>query len=935
MIRNGIRTGKIKTLMHSIRNSYHRLQSEQIKWNEMMACIFQGDDDRLDLIDTTDEDFTSDEEDSNSTDITSIPPSVAEDEASDPQPVDTNGHEFMLYDKKIWLAQLHQWLQEVHNVVDIHSRLEDIHDLVEEIEQIHIDVNVETICLRGEQDIRDRVLESIMTLFNNRINTDDVTNTFAEDMGRIFMTLFEHKDIYISVKKLSFMFNQIDERELTTIWSNANPVNDYKDAFGIFIRYIYKPSSMNQINKKSWISSFNPRNQNTNIKKSDVICGFFGERCAKIYELFNDYLTSYMDANIDYMKTLNEPRINDSIARFREAYGNVIPNDLNIRENIEAHDIEDERGIFRAYLTNHELARQRVVQLRRTVNYDHIKEKARIRNDFVDKLDNIRLCSAENVRDFFKTWQEYDTHFVYFEDALYDFSNLAFQNFFANILLTYWFMDNYHVHNIAQCINVMVEDMNEVHDDVLMWKVAILKIVLFKKCNVEQPEQHHSLIQRLLGEFNSLTSTIRMTDIQDIILGPPHDLNEYVLRGEHSLALVNRVNETGYNNDGQSAYRIVEKSPHRRINNRDIVVLESDELSVPDFIQIKKHDYLNWLHMKSTYVRIGSWNVSCTNNTDVPTTQDELNTKIDNIINVIKYSFCDLIALQELRVNYTINLNENEKVILTFEEFRSTLLRKLFEKTYHNWDLVKSHAFHESTMEIRTKKSESQEVYAFLFNADVIAYTSIESEVQKVLDTRSKELRLSRLPCFGKFKSKQLDIILCNMHLAPKPQEAMREIKDIGRIIIPSLQEQFPYNDHHKVVFLGDFNMSYTDRGQFARPLPDHDTWSCFTNAQYKPCITDCYTNVRMDRCYDNIWMHYTLHNLRCQNRSIVNNSTADRGVFNLCSLPEIGIELIGERTMHQFRKKFSDHNLVYVDLKNNEPMHWTTRPQVVINESV
>ena len=88
--------------MHSIRNSYHRLQSEQIKWNEMMACIFQGDDDRLDLIDTTDEDFTSDEEDSNSTDITSIPPSVAEDEASDPQPVDTNGHEFMLYDKKIW-----------------------------------------------------------------------------------------------------------------------------------------------------------------------------------------------------------------------------------------------------------------------------------------------------------------------------------------------------------------------------------------------------------------------------------------------------------------------------------------------------------------------------------------------------------------------------------------------------------------------------------------------------------------------------------------------------------------------------------------------------------------------------------------------------------------------------------------------------------------
>ena len=164
--------------------------------------------------------------------------------------------------------------------------------------------------------------------------------------------------------------------------------------------------------------------------------------------------------------------------------------------------------------------------------------------------------------------------------------------------------------------------------------------------------------------------------------------------------------------------------------------------------------------------------------------------------------------------------------------------------------------------------------------------------------------------------------------------DTKREIKDIGQIVLPALKEQFSNGDYQKVLFLGDFNMSYTSEGRFADPLPDYDTWLDFNNAQYSACITGCFTNVLHKKCYDNIWMHYSLNHLRHFHKSFISTSTSDKGVFNMRSFPQFEDDFnFGEKSIIQFKKKYSDHNLVFVDLKNNEPMHWNTRPQVVIDE--
>ena len=375
---------------------------------------------------------------------------------------------------------------------------------------------------------------------------------------------------------------------------------------------------------------------------------------------------------------------------------------------------------------------------------------------------------------------------------------------------------------------------------------------------------------------------------------------------------------------------------HRNKNVDDILLLKGTELTKSEYIQSTDSEYTNWLHHKRSYIRIASWNVSCTNGFDVPKTEGALHEKLDNIVTIVLKSFSDIIALQELPLKLSVkkSIEEDTKVQYHFNDIKEFLLKKLYDKTCHNWEIVYSTAFHETTSVIKTKKTEGQEVYAFLFNSDLISYTSVETEVQKVLDKRSKEHRLSRLPCFGKFKCNQLEIILCNMHLAPDLKNTKKEIRDLGQIVLPALKEQFPNGDYQKIMFVGDFNMSYTTKGCFSDPLPEYDTWLDFKNAQYGPCITGCFTNVLHNKCYDNIWIHYSLRHLRYFNRSLISTNTSDKGVFNMRHFEEIENEFnFGERNIIKFKKKYSDHNLVFIDLKNNEPMHWNTRPQIVIDE--
>jgi endonuclease/exonuclease/phosphatase family metal-dependent hydrolase len=867
MIKNpNIRTRDVKQRLQSIQRCYERFKIEVEEWSKMVDDCLNKNDDHVQAEDHNTYTDVTDEESYNE--------SIETDDSQ------TNT-DVLRDEKKKWLWQMNEWLrlpsgfdEGISSTLDKNiSTIESTKCTEEDINNVHLKDSNENKHIIWE------ILETIMEKMSLK-ETDDYYDAviYVTKYGKRLMELFEYKNITIAVKKLSFMFQKIKIQDLQRhkLWGHENPDTKYRDVFGAFISFLYKPDKA--INIRSWISNFKIENEDRKKEKSHILCGFFNVECAKIYDIIDNYLVRHMN---------------------------------NEGKRVEMTNIHGENKS----------------------NYGPLNEKARIRNGYADKLLSKKIHTYNDLYEFLYDWLYVEPGFkaTYFYDFFDEESNPELTECVSELVVVCWFMDNNHTLNIAKSMALCVSKCS--CENSLAWNIKVLKNVLFKLYDATL-ETQQQLLHDLQGTLSQIILPEELDKIQ-LLPSFPHDTKP-VLRGENALTLIKRVDgiDALQNKLGkQTLYEVIRNPPyHQNMENNHYVLLNKDELEKHHVIpaDIAENDYLNWLHHKRSYIRVASWNACCSNKFDLPKTEDDLEAKLNNIVNVIVMTSADLIALQELPLKL-----KTEKKSYSFDEFKKRLLEKMYNATFHHWDMVYSTAFHESTDEIKTKDIERLEIYAFLFNRDVVSYTSIDNEVQKILDKREKTNRLKRLPCFGKFKSNQLEIILCNVHLAPKKEDAQKEIKDLGTIVLPALKEQFVEDDYQKIIFVGDFNMSYTrEKGRFCKPKPDQETWLEFMKNNYVPCITSCYTNVKQDKCFDNFWMHYSLKQLQCFNRCLVTTNTTTKGVFNMRSIPDIDVEYcLGQRGILDFKKKYSDHNPIFVDLNTNTPMYWSTRPQIVINK--
>ena len=331
---------------------------------------------------------------------------------------------------------------------------------------------------------------------------------------------------------------------------------------------------------------------------------------------------------------------------------------------------------------------------------------------------------------------------------------------------------------------------------------------------------------------------------------------------------------------------------------------------------------------KKRYARIASWNVACMNNFDLPTTEAQLDIKLTNIAKVIINSNCDIVALQELP--YIITLHEIQeqldtdeqnpnqsyppKIQKTFDYIREQLVNKLQEISNDSWDIQWSTSFYEN---FDARKGRG--VLAFAYNADVVEAQHPYNVELRVNDERNEATRIKRMPICGSFRIGMLSFILVNVHLSPK--NAVHEANDLAANLIPKLEEHYGKLKAQSAIFLGDFNMSYTTKGMFAKPKPGEDTWSPLIQSGFMPCIKDCFTNVVQSNCYDNIWIHKTMSSVLHNNPKAL--GIEEKGVKEIIHILEPGKRILKSDMKGFFQKQASDHNLVFIDLRIHKVMPW------------
>lgn len=384
---------------------------------------------------------------------------------------------------------------------------------------------------------------------------------------------------------------------------------------------------------------------------------------------------------------------------------------------------------------------------------------------------------------------------------------------------------------------------------------------------------------------------------------------------------------------------------------KEFILVEEDCFRPPLIdSNVATNDYMKVKMNERLKVRLGSWNIACTNAFDTPKTIDELNIKFKNIAKIIQESKCSIIALQELP--YQLNLkiehegkmikgykNKDDEVIqesYPFKLIKADLKAALLEAMpFSNWEIQSSNAFYGKDIFQLGDENEvddnriPKEVYAFVYNTKIVKYLHPNQEhTNKVDDRRKKEDRFARLPILSQFSSGNLQFYLCNVHLPPtaKKIKTSQEIKSLSDLVFPKLIELFGEKASKSVIFLGDFNMSYTRKKGF-QPYPEVDTWETFYDADYVPCIKT-QTNVLQNQCYDNIWMHSSLENLRIKSASEIE----DAGVLKVNEVMG-NYTVIGSTLREYFRKQVSDHNLVYIDLRTNETMPWSSSNPVLKRE--
>jgi len=417
---------------------------------------------------------------------------------------------------------------------------------------------------------------------------------------------------------------------------------------------------------------------------------------------------------------------------------------------------------------------------------------------------------------------------------------------------------------------------------------------------------------------------------------PPPETTKTVFRGPYTLSEVEYAYALGQNNPNTKVYRISKTSPLRTTKNDKgtFVILDESVFEKPKWINARvemtdedlQELIVQELLSKKRYVRIASWNVACMNNFDLPSTEKQLDIKINNIVKVIISSKCDIVALQELP--YVITLSDEDtisnhdsgnsspkKTQKKFDYLRQRLQDKLQEVSNDSWVIEWSTSFYENY-----DARKGRGVLAFAYNSDVVEAQHPYNVELRVNDKRKEETRVKRMPICGSFRIGMLEFILVNVHLSPK--NAVHEANDLAANLIPKLEEHYGSLKSQSVIFLGDFNMSYTTKGMFAKPKPGDDTWSPFIQNGFVPCIKDCFTNVVQSNCYDNIWVHKTMTSVLHKNPKAL--GLEEKGVKEIIHILEPGKRILKSDMKAFFQKQASDHNLVFIDLRIHKVMAWS-----------
>lgn len=440
----------------------------------------------------------------------------------------------------------------------------------------------------------------------------------------------------------------------------------------------------------------------------------------------------------------------------------------------------------------------------------------------------------------------------------------------------------------------------------------ILKGFMESRCNSENIDDFKTELDVALIELLS-SSNLKAVRENFNILPPPE--RRLVLRGKFALCDVEKFQENVDN-----IYRIHKLHSRFQGNERkgDIIHLTDSVFEKPKWVDedVNEEDSIQDILSKKRYVRVGSWNVACMNNTEVPTTEEMLRKKVESIAKVVLTSKCDIVALQELRLSFHIKNEEGKKECFEFEIFENKITTLLFELTDSRWEVEWTTSFYDDA-----DGRKGRGVLAYLYNSDVVTLQQPSQTGLKVNDQRDENERFKRTPCIASFRVEKLEFSLCNVHI--DPYNASKEIREMGKDLLPSIQSRYGALRSQSMIYMGDFNMSYCMNGAYASPKPDEETWKDFIEYGYKPCIRDCYTNVIQTCCYDNILIHKTMDSIRHIDKKSL--GIAEKGVIEIKNiLCDKGRVMLRSDLTSTFKKEASDHNLVFIDLRVQKAMPWS-----------
>ena len=544
----------------------------------------------------------------------------------------------------------------------------------------------------------------------------------------------------------------------------------------------------------------------------------------------------------------------------------------------------------------------------------------------VAKFIGRRLDTPEKVYDMYYNWNDKE-------------------ELMCDIMCILWFMDD-HVDSMAKCIQYFDERKEP---------MGILKEIWLKwveQFSLSYSNLHTKLIpiisQDRLKDIRKLFSITKENEIE---LKPGDSRNKIedatllVYSGEYKLCVVKLLSKIVSSKDKVYwACEILSQPGDKNFNIELPVNIEETCFDDPTikigggggstFDELKEFSDLH-------HVRLGSWNVACMNGPDIPKTVSEYEEKFNNLTRIIFRSGCNIIALQELPNELKIvddtgkGPDKHYKFHMENKELsiKYTITSKLEGLTGSTWDIRYSQVNHTldsfSHGEKLDARKNRKEIYAFVYNTSVVRYLHPDqNKTNKVEDRRTLNDRFARCPIISNFCANKLEFTLLTVHLPPtdKKTKTFNEIKDLGSKVFPELIATYGEKKSKSVIFLGDFNMGYIQKKKL-NPRPSVDTWDSFYNAGYVPCIKTA-TNVLQNMHYDNIWMHHSMESLM-----ITKAGESNTGVIKVNEIEGTPF-VIGSSLAEGFKKRVSDHNLVYVDLRSNEVMPWSSSNVVLKREN-